>query len=156
MMRTVRSPHHRGRVRLLTLAMVCAAVTLLAGCTSAGQPTASPSARPSSDPFVGTWRVDWADVTFVISAAGGQYTVLAVGPGVTGVADLGARGRQGATLVCRAKTGEIAGDAYRFILTDKPTTLTFVELQKGESKPTRSVAVKVSVSTARPTPPLPQ
>ena len=152
MVRTVRCHCRRRYPRLLALAVVVAAVTLLAGCGGVAQPTASLSPSPSTDPFTGTWRIGWADATFVISADSGQYTVLAVSPGLSGVTDLGARGRQGATLVCRVKTGEIAGDAYRFTLTDKPTALKVVELKKGESEPTRALAIKVSASTASPTP----
>jgi hypothetical protein len=148
----VGSTYYRKRMRLLALVLAAAAVMLLAGCSSAAQPAPSPSPSPSTAPFVGTWRLDWADATFAISNDHGQYRVLAVSPGLSGVTDLGACQRQGTSLVCESKSGEIAGDVHRFTLTSKPTTLKVVELKQGESEPARGVAVKVSASTASPTP----
>ena len=141
----------RKRVRSLALALVAAGILLSAGCSSVVQPSASPSPSPPANPFVGTWRLDWAEATFVISNDHGQYRVLAVSPGVSGVTDLGACTRQGTSLVCRANAGEIAGDVHRFTLTSQPTRLKVVELQKGE-KPAGGIALKVSASTDSPTP----
>ena len=66
--------------------------------------------------------------------------------------DLGACRRESASLVSQSETGEIAGDVHRFTLTSEAKTLKVVELKKGESQPSRAVAVKVSASTASPTP----
>ncbi len=88
----------------------------------------------------------------MISSDEGQYRILAVSPGLSGVTDLGACRRESASLVSQSETGEIAGDVHRFTLTSEAKTLKVVELKKGESQPSRAVAVKVSASTASPTP----
>jgi hypothetical protein len=140
----------RRRVRSLALILAAAAL-MLVGCSSTAQPSASPSPSPSADPFAGTWRVDSAEATFVISLERGLYKALAVSPGLSGVTDLGACTRQGSSLSCRVERGETAGDTYRFTLTSDPATLEVAELEKGGSEPARAVAVRLSTSTASPT-----
>jgi hypothetical protein len=138
-------------VRSLALILAAAAL-MLVGCSSAAEPSASPSPSPSADSFTGTWRVDSAEATFVISLDRGLYKVLAVSPGLSGVTDLGACKLQGSSLSCLVERGETAGDTYRFTLTGDPATLEVAELEKGGSEPVRALAVRLSTGTASPTP----
>ena len=140
-----------GRRPVLALALV-AALLLLTGCSSTVQPTASPSPSAPANPFAGTWRVDWADAAFVISHDGGHYEALAAGPGVDTVAKLAVVEQQGDSILFEVVTGETAGDAYRFTLTQDPARLKLVAMEEGMTKPAHAVANKVPDSTASPTP----
>ena len=141
-----------GRRLVLALALF-AALLLMPGCASTAQPTASPSPSASADPFVGTWRLDWADATFVISHDGGHYEALAASPGVDTVAKLAVVKQQGDSILFKVVTGETAGDSYRFTLTQDPARLKLVAMEEGMTKPGHGVVKKVSDSTASPTPP---
>ena len=83
MMPAVTVTYQRKRMMLLALVVAVAAAMLLMACSGAVQQTASPSPIASADPFVGTWRVDSADATFVMSSSEG-YRILAVSPGLAG------------------------------------------------------------------------
>jgi hypothetical protein len=139
--------------RLVHAVALVAALLLLIGCSSAAQPTASPSPSAPADPFVGTWRVDWADATFVISQDGGDYEALAAGPGIDTVATLAVVKQRGDSILFEVVTGETAGDTYRFTLTRDPTRLRLVAMEEGMTKPAHAVVNRVSDSTASPTPP---
>lgn len=140
-----------GRQLVLALALV-AALLLLPGCSSAVQPTASPSPSAPADPFVGTWRVDWADATYVISHDRGHYEALGASPGIDTIAKLAVVKQQGDSILFKVVTGETAGDTYRFTLTQDPARLKLVAMEEGMTKPAHAVVKKVSDSTASPTP----
>ena len=129
-----------------------AALLSLTGCSSTVQPAASPSPSPATDQFVGTWRLDWGEGTFVIINDDGQYRALAASPGLDGIAEI-AVVRQGAnSILLRVVTGETAGDTYRFTLTQDPARLKLVAMEEGMTQPAHAVVNKVSDSTASPTP----
>ena len=141
----------RGRLLLLTLGLV-AALLVLTGCSSTVQPTASPSPSPSADPFAGTWRLDWADATFVIINDDGQYRALAASPGLYGVNELAVVRQQADSIRFRVESGDTIGDTYRFTLTQDPARLKLVAMEEGMTKPAHGIVKKVSDSTASPTP----
>jgi hypothetical protein len=105
-----------------------------------------------ADPFVGTWRLDWADATYVISHDGGQYVALGASPGIDTVAKLTVVKQQDDSILFKGVTGETTGDTYRFTLTQDPTRLKVVFMEEGMTKPAHAVVNKVSDSTASPTP----
>jgi len=120
------------------LLIILAAVLLLMGCGASADDT---------DPFAGTWRL-YDDSTIVISVGAGHYRVLAAGPGMEGVVELGAFQRQGDSLTGANE----AGETYRFTLTKDPGELATAALEKGMTKPAHVTVTKVSDGTASPTP----
>ena len=109
--------------------------------------TTSTAPSTPADPFVGTWRLDWADATFVIGHDGGQYEALIASPGIDTVAKLAVVKQQDDSILFRVVSGETAGNTYRFTLTENPARLKLVAMEEGMTKPARDVVIKVSDKT---------
>ena len=131
------------------IVLVLVTALALVGCGSAST-AASPS--PSADPFAGTWRMDSGDhVTFVISTADDEYTVVQGSPGSSTYTPLGVLARNGDSLSGPATVTETDGQ-LTLTLSGNGSKLALGFDAANMTSPFETTLTKVSGSTATPVP----
>ena len=137
----------------------CAVALLLAGCGGAAtsppatSPGASDSASTTTDPFVGTWRMDHGDrVRWVISESGGRYTIVQGAPADTRYMREGVLTRQANHLSGDVFVTTGAPGRAELSIGKIPTHMSLTVDAPQLSKPFRETLTRMSESTATPTP----